>query len=76
MLSEPKIHSHIEDVLPGDHPLAYEVVCCESCKVMVHAFNNECMQTWIETGNGNFCVPCFFSTVDQKVLDRVFGLIS
>lgn len=26
---------------------------------MVHASNNECMQTWVETGEGAYCIRCF-----------------
>lgn len=60
-LGEPKIHSHMTDELPGDHPRAYDCIMCdaEGCKNMLHASNNECMQTWIETDNGNFCTDCF-----------------
>ena len=56
---EPLIHSHITDCLPDDHPLCYETVSCDKCGVMVHAGNNECMQTWFETDQGNFCSKCF-----------------
>jgi len=61
-MEEPRIHSHITDALPDDHALAYEMVDCEKCGVMVHASNNECMQTWIETGRGAFCMRCFAAT--------------
>lgn len=59
MEQEPIIHSHITDCLPTSHKLAYESVYCNKCKVTVHAFNNECMQTWFETEKGNFCTKCF-----------------
>lgn len=61
MTKEPLIHSHITDVLPDDHPLATSNVYCSApyCGEMLHAFNNECMQTWIETENGNFCARHF-----------------
>jgi hypothetical protein len=60
MNKEPIIHSHITDVLPENHPLAYEDVFCDICKkTMLHASNNECMQTWLETEDGNFCTKCF-----------------
>jgi len=56
---EPIVHSHISDVLPEGHPLANEDVYCDhdngACQVMLHASNNECMQTWFETTEGNFC---------------------
>ena len=59
MSEEPKIHSHITDCLPDGHPLANKTVYCDSCGAMVHAFNNECMQTWVEFDFGNFCIRCF-----------------
>ena len=73
MLTEPKIHSHIEDVLPDCHPQAYTNLHCKCCNVMVHAFNNECMQTWVETGDGNFCFACF-AAVPREVLDDSLGM--
>lgn len=67
--SEPLIHSHREDCLPTDHPLAHETVFCDKCGDMVHAANNECMDTWVELPDkdtittvpiyGNFCLRCF-----------------
>lgn len=56
---EPRIHSHIDDELPPDHPLAFKIVNCQACAVMVHCESNECMQTWVETGRGTYCLPCF-----------------
>lgn len=58
-LMEPLIHSHITDMLPRNHPSADTDVYCDKCGVMIHAFNNECMQTWLETERGNFCTKCF-----------------
>ena len=55
---EPRIHSHIDDLLPANHPLAHEDVRCDRCNRFLHASNNECMQTWVETGRGNFCWLC------------------
>ena len=75
VLTEPLIHSHITDVLPADHPLAWETVYCDSCMTMVHASNNECMQTWAETGLGPFCMPCWGKN-DLSVLDEDWGLRS
>ncbi len=57
--SEPLIHSHITDVLPEDHPLANVQVHCWNCKEMVHAGNNECMQTWAEYQRRFWCGTCF-----------------
>lgn len=72
-MEEPRIHSHITDELPDGHPLAHEQVDCKKCGVLVHAFNNECMQTWVETGNGPFCLRCFAVT-HGTVLDDAVGL--
>ncbi len=63
---EPRIHSHIEDCLPENHPLAFKQVSCDSKRPdgswlhdeLLHAANNECMQTWVETGEGNYCWAC------------------
>ena len=58
-VEEPVFHSYITDALPVSHAWATETVDCEACGVMVHAFNNECMQPWMETGAGPYCFPCF-----------------
>jgi hypothetical protein len=63
---EPLIHSHLTDSLEEAHPLAEEHVNCQSCGVLVHASNNECMQTWYQTFWGNFCTACF---KPREVLD-------
>lgn len=57
---EPRIHSHLSDCLPITHPLADEDVYCSGpgCKEMLHAHNNECMQTWIEFSDRNLCTAC------------------
>lgn len=58
---EPLIHSHITDSLPDTHPLAWDaIMCANGCRTMVHASNNECMSTWVETGRGNYCLPCWY----------------
>lgn len=57
--SEPIIHSGITDCLSSDHPLAFESVRCKQCGELVHASNNECMQTWVECQDGNLCGKCF-----------------
>ncbi len=59
MTAEPLIHSHIEDCLPEGHRLAWASVFCAVCGEMVHCENNECMQIWVETGVGDYCLPCF-----------------
>jgi len=55
----PVLHTHIEDVLPKDHKLAFESVYCTDCKEKLHSMHNECLSTWVEIGVGNFCIPCF-----------------
>lgn len=57
--SEPRMHSHISDGLPVDHPLAYRRVYCERCNTLLHMQTNSCMRTWIESGRGNYCMRCF-----------------
>ena len=59
-MSEPLIHSHIEDGLPDWQALAWVSVYCTDCTASLHSGPpNECMQTWFETGAGNFCWTCF-----------------
>lgn len=73
----PVLHTHIEDALPEDHPLAFDMVYCEGrdCTAMLHSFNNECMQTWVETGKGNYCIWCFMKmTGDPEILEEEWGL--
>ena len=72
-MSEPKIHSHIEDVLDDSHPLAYAHLDCKDCGALIHAANNECMRTWVETGAGNFCLQCFTLETGFALEDQ-FGL--
>lgn len=59
MDTEPLIHSFITDCLPEDHPWAHKTVMCGYCGEMVHAFNNECMQPWIEWRSLALCFSCF-----------------
>lgn len=56
---EPLIHSYLTDCLHEDHPLAYECVYCKTCDAMLHCANNETMQNWFETIEGNYCSQCF-----------------
>lgn len=61
---EPLIHSHITDCIPDDHPKAWDtIMCVAGCGTMVHASNNECMATWVETGRGEYCWNCFVAAV-------------
>lgn len=75
---EPRIWSHITDVLPDDHPLAWSTVYCVTCERdgMVHAANNECMTTWVETGKGAYCLPHFVDAVrNDQGSDNVFYVL-
>ena len=57
--SEPRVHSHITDCLPANHPLARQRVYCDRCDTLLHMLTNSCMRTWIESGRGNYCMRCF-----------------
>ena len=57
-MREPLIHSHITDKLPEGHPLKWETVACKSCFRTLCCVD-ECMQTWVEAGTGNYCTGCF-----------------
>jgi hypothetical protein len=74
MKLEPRLHSHIEDALPGHHPLALTAVVCAICGDLLHASNNECMRTWVETGKGNFCIKCFAGLEGIEDLEDEYGL--
>jgi hypothetical protein len=84
-VGEPLLHSHVGDTLADDHPLARTRVYCDRCETLLHMQTNSCMRTWIETGQGNFCVRCFivaaggFATDEARLggvdcLPRSFGL--
>jgi len=75
-IKDPVLHSHIEDVLPDDHPLAFSDVFCRECGGMLHADNNECMQTWVETGLWNFCIQCFAKMPNASNLGEFYGILS
>jgi hypothetical protein len=57
--TEPRLHSHVTDALPPDHPRAHTRVYCDRCDTLLHMQTNSCMRTWIESGRGNHCVRCF-----------------
>lgn len=73
-MEEPRIHSHITDSLDPDHKLANDNVACVICGAMVHHCINECMQTWVESGTGAYCIKCFASLTDVEALDDAHGL--
>lgn len=58
-VNEPQIHSFNTDHLLDDHPWARKTVSCGRCREMVHAFNNECMQPWVEHDGRALCMKCF-----------------
>ena len=59
VVEEPRLHSHVSDALPTDHPLATTRVYCDRCDTLLHRQANSCMRTWLETGCDNFCLGCF-----------------
>lgn len=77
-MHEPKIHSHIEDSVPTDHPLFAKSVHCVDCEKMLQAGDeeeySECCTTWIETGCGNFCVLCFSQRTDTDCLSHKYAV--
>lgn len=75
-LLEPRIHSYITDELPEEHPLAHKATYCIHCAAMLHASNNECMLTWVETGKGNHCLDCFVQMDRLTEMTDEYGLKS
>lgn len=70
-MKEPIIHSHLSDELEEAHPRAYDAVFCDLCNEMLHASNNECMQTWVEWYDLNICFTCFINNIeDLAVLEE------
>lgn len=73
-MKDPILHSHITDCLPESHNLAYKNIFCKICSQHLHAFNNETMRTWIETGIGNYCITCFSNLKDSFCLGDEYGI--
>lgn len=73
-LREPELHTNITDELPEDHPQAYENIYCTSCSTLVHAGNNENMDSWLETNSGAYCIPCWLAAYDDDVNYQLLGL--
>lgn len=71
---DPVLHSHVSDVLPDGHKYSHKAIGCARCEVPLHASNNECMVTWVETGKGAFCIKCFAALSDANSLDEEYGL--
>jgi len=74
-MRDPVLHTHVEDILPSGHPLAFQHISCDGpkCGKLLHSANNECMQSWIETGMGNYCLPCF-EMLTEGAADIWWGL--
>lgn len=66
---EPKIHFLNDDLL-DDHEYAFETLYCKNCKEMIHAGNNELMQTWVQSHKGNYCLTCFSSSINVGEWDE------
>lgn len=62
-MKDPIIHSRISGELPDDHPLAFTEVTCPNCGQVLHEMTNYCVQTWVETGAGNFDFSCWIDLV-------------
>jgi len=73
MCDDPCIHTFETDRLPDDHPWSRVTVSCGGCGVMVHAFNNECMQVWVEWADCVLCWPCFQSVCADGPAFGVFA---
>lgn len=73
-MRDPILHLGIKDRLPDNHPLASQSVYCENCGGSVHAFNNETMDSWVETGKGNFCLDCFYEAYKSDEDCEAWGL--
>lgn len=71
-MSLPTLHTDDEDCLPDGHPLQHEFVNCTGCGELLHAGHNECMQDWLETSGGNFCLPCLAPNLTVKITSN-FG---
>ena len=52
------MHTHITDGLPDGHSLRDQHVSCGKCGELVHAADNECMQTWFEFRGSILCSAC------------------
>ena len=62
---EPLLHTFVEDIIPDwQNDKLVESIYCKECEKMLHCTtNNECMNIWIETKGGNFCLECFVKKI-------------
>jgi hypothetical protein len=67
--SEPRLHSRVIGPLPDDHLLATRRVSCERCETILHKQNNSCVRTWVESGQGNYCLYCFVVAAGELAPD-------
>lgn len=74
--TEPRLHSHVIDRLPEDHPLATRLVSCERCEAILHLRSNRCVRTWVESGRGNYCLYCFVVAVGALARNHADRLAS
>jgi hypothetical protein len=70
-MQDPILHSFVTDTLPDGHPLQWETVHCDRCHKMVHC-QDETMDLWIESTEGNHCLPCFLTLVDEDKSTRMY----
>lgn len=68
---DPVFHSHITDFLPDEDDRAYTSIFCTRCNEMVHAFNNETMQSWFDTGVGPLCWDCFAGAMECDDFEKL-----
>lgn len=75
MKQEPKIHSDISNneyntpILPDNHPLVSEKIYCKTCVNQVYdGTYRENDETWVESGQGNYCLKCFYECVRERNL--------
>jgi formylmethanofuran dehydrogenase subunit E len=73
------MHTHISDGLPAKHPLCNRHVACDRCDELVHAENNECVQTWFEFRGHVLCasclkqIPCLYAIEAKKFMQHALG---
>jgi len=70
-MTELLIHSHLEDMLPDDHPWAFAAIYCPRCDKMLHAGNNECMSTWVEFDGKVLCLMCLVESAGTSGLENL-----
>jgi RNase P subunit RPR2 len=66
------LHTALVDALPDDHPQAWTSLFCDACGVMVHAFNNEYMRSWVESPDHTrrWCLDCYTANEDDYATEE------